>query len=34
MNRIAFADDSQVAAMIGSKVWGEVDQTIVTVEAI
>lgn len=34
MNEIAFKDDGQVATGAQSKVWGEVDQTIVTVEPI
>ena len=34
LNRIAWHDDSQVAALSMRKVWGPVAQTIVTVEAM
>lgn len=34
LNRIAFADDGQVAEIAARKVWGPVAQTIVTVEAL
>lgn len=34
LNRIAFADDSQVAEKSSRKVWGPVARTVVTVEAI
>lgn len=34
LNRIAFADDSQVYHIIALKHWGDVDQTIVTVTAL
>jgi len=34
LNRIAFADDSQVAELTVRKVWGIVEQTVVHVEAI
>lgn len=34
LNRIAFADDSQVAEIHCRKVWGLIAQTIVTVEAL
>lgn len=34
LNRIAFADDAQVAEIICSKAWGETAQTVVTVEAM
>ena len=33
-NRILFLDDAQIAMGAQSKVWGEVDQTVVTVEAL
>lgn len=34
LNRIAFADDSQIAELTVRKVWGLSDQTVVMVEAI
>ena len=34
LNRIAFADDGQVAEISARKVWGIVEQTVVHVEAI
>lgn len=34
LNRIAFADDSQIAEVIARKVWGASDQTTVHVSAI
>jgi Holliday junction resolvase RusA-like endonuclease len=34
LNRVAFADDSQVAEITARKVWGVVEQTVVHVEAI
>lgn len=34
LNRIAFADDSQVAEITCRKVWGVTEQTVVTVEAL
>lgn len=34
LNRIAFADDGQVAEIICRKVWGVTEQTVVTVEAL
>lgn len=34
LNRVAFADDSQVAAVECRKVWGVTEQTVVTVEAL
>lgn len=34
LNRIAFADDGQVAETVCRKVWGVTEQTVVTVEAI
>lgn len=34
LNRIAFSDDGQVAAIVCRKVWGETAQTVVTVEAL
>lgn len=34
LNRIAFADDGQVAEIVARKVWGIVAQTVVHVEAI
>ena len=34
LNRIAWADDSQVAELVVRKVWGPVPQTVVTVEAL
>lgn len=34
LNRIAFADDSQVAEISARKVWGDVAETRVTVEAM
>lgn len=34
LNRIAFADDSQIAAIECRKVWGIAEQTVVTVEAL
>lgn len=34
LNRIAFADDGQVAQISARKVWGLTAQTIVTVEAL
>jgi Holliday junction resolvase RusA-like endonuclease len=34
LNRIAFADDSQVAVNSGIKIWGERAGTIITVEAV
>lgn len=34
LNRIAFADDSQIAEMTTRKVWGVTPQTVVTVEAM
>lgn len=33
-NRILYRDDSQIAAGGQSKVWGDIDQTVVTVEAL
>jgi Holliday junction resolvase RusA-like endonuclease len=32
LNRIAWVDDSQVAEMFVSKVWGQTNQTLVTIE--
>ena len=34
LNRIAWADDSQVAELVVRKVWGLAPQTVVTVEAM
>lgn len=34
LNRVAFADDSQIAEMIVQKRWGPEAKTVVTVEAI
>ena len=34
LNRIAWADDSQVSEMICRKVWGLTEQTVVMVEAL
>lgn len=34
LNRIAWADDSQVAEMTASKVWGLIEQTVVHIEPI
>lgn len=34
LNRIAFADDSQVAEITARKVWGATDSTVVHVEAL
>lgn len=34
LNRIAFADDAQVAEIIARKTWGRVEETRVTVETI
>ena len=34
LNRIAFADDGQIAELVVRKVWGPVPQTVVTVEAL
>jgi len=34
LNRIAWADDGQVAEIVVSKVWGVTAQTVVTVEAM
>lgn len=33
MNRIAFADDSQIAYLTMAKVWGQVEGTYVSVES-
>lgn len=34
LNRIAFADDSQVCATTMIKVWGEIEQTAIIVEGL
>lgn len=34
LNRVAYADDSQIAEMLCRKVWGRVSQTVVFVEAM
>jgi Holliday junction resolvase RusA-like endonuclease len=34
LNRIAFGDDSQVAVVIGEKVWGETEQTEIKITEI
>lgn len=34
LNRIAFADDSQVYHIIALKHWGDVEQTVVTVNGV
>lgn len=34
LNRIAWADDGQVAEILGRKIWGETEQTIVQVRAL
>jgi Holliday junction resolvase RusA-like endonuclease len=34
LNRVAWADDSQVAEIIARKVWGITEQTIITVESM
>ena len=34
LNRIAFADDAQVAEISARKVWGIIEQTVVHVEAL
>lgn len=34
LNRIAWADDSQVAEIVATKRWGETAQVVVTVEAL
>lgn len=34
LNRVAFADDSQVAEMVSRKAWGEQAQTVVFIEEL
>ena len=34
LNRIAWADDGQVAEIVAKKVWGSVEQTVVHIDAL